>query len=113
MTKAAQVGQHAHGAVGARKGARGTGVEVVAAAEADERAAASRPQPGGADPLGHRVEVEVGHDDAVAEAVLDGPQAAMPDPALVEGVHAGTRSRRRATARCALITPSSWKPQDQ
>ena len=57
--------------------------------------------------LGDRVEVQVGHEDAVAEAVLDGLQAPMADPALVERVHAGTRSRMRATASWALTTPSS------
>ena len=119
VAQAAQVGQQPHRAARARAGAlgdeRADGVgerdlgvaEVVGAAEAHERRVRRRPQPGRADALGDRVEVEVGHEHAVAEAMVDRLQAPVPDPALVERVHAGTRSRMRASARCALATPSS------
>ncbi len=81
--------------------------EVVGAAEPRERRVARGAQQAAVEHAGQLVQVEVGHEEAVAELVPDRtPEAAVPDGPLVERApHSVTPNGSHAAT--ALRTPSS------
>ena len=113
--------------------------EVVGLAEARRCRAARRPERDRVEDAGELVEIEQRHEDAVAEGVGDGAEAAMRHPPLVDrgARHAasasssgtgplrcvtgttspacgsGPRPPSLSDTRSADQTPSSWKPQRQ
>ena len=78
--------------------------------EKNERRTARGPQAADVERPRELVEVHEDEADRVAQVVADRLVAAVADRPLVDaaGAHA-----KASTARCALTTPSSWKPQRQ
>ena len=87
--------------------------EVVGAAEPGERGVAGRAEQPAAERPRQLVQVEVGHEQAVAELVAHRPaEPAVTDGALIQGApHSPTPNGSQAAS--ALRAPSSWKPQPQ
>ena len=128
-----------HEVAGARRQGPLAAREVVGLAEARRCRAACRPERDRVEDAGELVEIEQRHEDAVAEGVRDGAEAAMRHPPLVDrgARHAasasgsetgslrcvtgttspacgsGPRPPSLSDTRSADQTPSSWKPQRQ
>src|SRR5690242_10337997 len=95
--------------------------EVVPAIEACDGESRRGPEPApGKHPV-KLVEVQVHHEEAIAERVGHGREAPMPHPTLVDAaIHAVLRrscglactvaAAISPTTRSALAMPSSWKP---